>query len=197
MAKRKFEETKLFMPPEYWWVVCRETACRLWYPNPPTTEYARDVTMLLLGTAATESHFLADRQTGFGWIDRRGAWGPWQIEEASVTESLKMLFDNPTLANRAAQLWYECDTADGIMFASMTPLRACRLMMQNDRLSSIFARLHYRRVPDPIPHGVDAQSKYYKQYYNTVYGKGSTEKYKEDWDQYVTPILEAVGENYG
>lgn len=41
----------------------------------------------------------------------------------------------------------------------------------------LMARIHYLRVKAPIPDTVEERAKYWKQYYNTVNGKGSAEKY--------------------
>jgi hypothetical protein len=47
----------------------------------------------------------------------------------------------------------------------------------------LMARIHYLRVPEPIPSGTDKLAAYWKKWYNTHLGKGTTEKaiqaYKE------------------
>ena len=43
----------------------------------------------------------------------------------------------------------------------------------------VMCRLHYRRVPKPLPKTLPDQSVYYKKYYNTYKGKATTEHYME------------------
>lgn len=43
----------------------------------------------------------------------------------------------------------------------------------------VFSRLHYRRVPKPLPRTVNEQAVYWKAYYNTAKGKGSVDKFLE------------------
>jgi len=40
-------------------------------------------------------------------------------------------------------------------------------------------RLHYRRVPKPLPKSIEDQANYWKKYYNTSQGKGSVEDFIE------------------
>lgn len=42
-------------------------------------------------------------------------------------------------------------------------------------------RIHYYRVPSSIPDGIYAQAQYWKDFYNTKLGKGSTEEYISNW----------------
>lgn len=44
-------------------------------------------------------------------------------------------------------------------------------------LSFIFCRLFYMLIEEPIPETVNGRAKYWKKYYNTVKGKGTTVKY--------------------
>ena len=41
------------------------------------------------------------------------------------------------------------------------------------------ARLHYRRVPKPLPRTIEEQAVYWKSFYNTSKGRGTTEKFLE------------------
>ena len=41
----------------------------------------------------------------------------------------------------------------------------------------VFCRLHYRRIPKPLPHTIQEQSKYWKDYYNTASGSGTPEHF--------------------
>ena len=59
-------------------------------------------------------------------------------------------------------------------------------MVCNLKYATIMARIHYLRVPKVLPSANDlnALGDYYKQYYNTPLGKGSSEKFKEDFLKY-------------
>ncbi len=48
----------------------------------------------------------------------------------------------------------------------------------------VMCRLHYRRVPKPLPQTLIDQSVYYKKYYNTYKGKATPEHYMEIVQQY-------------
>lgn len=50
----------------------------------------------------------------------------------------------------------------------------------------IMARIHYLRVPAPLPdrNDVEAMAKYWKQYYNTPKGKGTVEKAIGEYYEY-------------
>ena len=49
-------------------------------------------------------------------------------------------------------------------------------VMTNIALQVAFCRLHYRRVPEPLPKNLKGMAKYWKKFYNTAGGKG-TEKH--------------------
>lgn len=55
----------------------------------------------------------------------------------------------------------------------------------DDELAIIFARLHYRRVSEPIPETLEGQALYYKQYYNTYQGKATVSDYLQNYVRYV------------
>ncbi len=55
----------------------------------------------------------------------------------------------------------------------------------NLRYAIMMARLHYYRVPAPIPKSsLEMQAQYWKDYYNTPDGKGSEADYLQKWKQY-------------
>jgi hypothetical protein len=53
------------------------------------------------------------------------------------------------------------------------------LLTTNIAFSIIMCRLHYRRVPKPLPKTLKDQAYYWKAYYNTHSGKGTVEKFLE------------------
>jgi len=53
------------------------------------------------------------------------------------------------------------------------------LLATNVALQIIFCRIHYRRVPKPLPYTLEDQAVYWKAYYNSHLGKGTVEKFIE------------------
>lgn len=51
-------------------------------------------------------------------------------------------------------------------------------------LAMIIARLHYKLRPGAIPQTVKGRAAYWKQYYNTVLGKGTVEHYLKSANQF-------------
>lgn len=46
-------------------------------------------------------------------------------------------------------------------------------------------RMRYLVVPAPIPHDLEGQARYWKQYYNTYLGRGTVEEYIANYNKYV------------
>jgi hypothetical protein len=57
----------------------------------------------------------------------------------------------------------------------------------NDAYAAAMCRVHYRRQPAALPgfNDLEAQARYWKRYYNTALGAGTTTKYLNDWHTYV------------
>ena len=53
------------------------------------------------------------------------------------------------------------------------------LLETNIGFSIIMCRIHYRRVPKPLPYTLEDQAVYWKAYYNSHLGKGTVEKFIE------------------
>ena len=52
-----------------------------------------------------------------------------------------------------------------------------REMELSPMLSMVFCRLFYRLIPDPIPKDLQGRALYWKKYYNTMKGKGTSSQY--------------------
>jgi hypothetical protein len=157
--------------------------------TPPSDRYVDAGARLIIGTAATESHFRFRRQTVFDWTTDRGAWGLWQTEGGSVVDGVEQLLKRPVLARRAAQWLFQQDDAEIAPITMQSRGALLRLISGWDRLAMLFCRLHYLRVPAPIPHDLAAQAAYWKLHYNTPLGKGSVEKYIIDWNRIVSGTI--------
>lgn len=60
-------------------------------------------------------------------------------------------------------------------------------LVNNDELAIIFCRLRYLVVPESLPSAGDlvGQARYWKKYYNTVYGKGRVKDYIKHYKEFV------------
>ena len=52
-------------------------------------------------------------------------------------------------------------------------------------LSFIFCRLHYRLRPEPIPSSLRGRAEYWKQFYNSMAGKGTVTHYLDSANTYL------------
>ena len=126
------------------------------------------------------------RQHGFSWRNNGGAWGLWQVESVSVIDSLRWLARNPAARDRAAKWLFQQDSAEWLyVFPNVDVGVMLRLISGWDRLAVLFARLHYIKFSEAVPDGLDAQAAYWKKYYNTTAGKGTTDKYIRDWHRHI------------
>jgi len=62
-------------------------------------------------------------------------------------------------------------------------------MVGNLYYATAMCRVHYLRVPAPIPHDLPAQAAYWKRYYNSVLGAGTEQEYIESWRQFAPPMF--------
>jgi hypothetical protein len=158
--------------------LCRGCAAAVYNNTAPNKRYASDVSNLLFMTIAHESDgFRARRQYGFSWGSDRGAWSLAQVEQGSVLDSMKFMAARTNLAQRAVQ-WASCDdraTADWLLDLPVETV--LRLLPMSERLTVLFCRLHYLRVPAFVPHDLSAQAEYAKRYYNTMAGKARPSDY--------------------
>ena len=127
---------------------------------------------LLLGTAVQESlDFTYRTQIGGG-----PAKSYFQMEPATHDD----IWNN--------FLCYKSALADKVI-ATLTAPDANKLeeLENNDFYAAAMARVHYYRVPKALPDAGDVtgQARYWKQYYNTVLGKGEVSEYVEKWRLYV------------
>lgn len=131
--------------------------------------YSDDARDLLLGTCAQESAFGKYRkQLGGG-----PALGIFQMEPNTFNDIVNnYLKYKPELRQKVLEV------------ASTNDFRAAELV-NNDKLACAMARVHYLRVPKAIPHGLEEQAAYYKQYYNTPLGAATVDEYIKNYHKYV------------
>tara|TARA_R100000005_G_scaffold90372_2_gene61645 strand:- start:1261 stop:1719 length:459 start_codon:yes stop_codon:yes gene_type:complete len=114
---------------------------------------------LLLGTALVESGFRHLRQV------RGPALGLYQCEPATYADILAYVRARPGLLARLRPLIVGAELPD------------VSQIIWNLQYATAICRLHYWRVPAPIPEDVAGQAAYWKRHYNTVHGRGTVEKY--------------------
>lgn len=172
--------------------MCLSCAQSVYNTRPPSPQYARRVANLLFGTAAHESAgFRYRRQLGFSYRSRSGAWGLWQIESASVADSLVDLIskDKLELSNNAARWVGQSDDMSWHWWVGETSHDICKSMVISDRVSCLFSRLHYLRFPEPVPESLGDQAAYWKAHYNTYLGRGTPEDYLRSWVKFAAPVI--------
>jgi hypothetical protein len=141
------------------------------------------VAHLLLGTAAQESGLLWTRQRMPRWEGSTGGFSRWQLEAGSIKDSLAYLKARPEMLKRATAYLFD-DPHASIVWITACSVETLLWVMRftdSNRLGCLFARLHYLRVTEPVPDGLQAQAEYWKRYYNTTLGAGKPEQYVANW----------------
>jgi hypothetical protein len=177
------------------WTLCLKCAAEIYATRAPNLTYTTTTARLLFGTAAQESSLKWERQRSPLWSGQTGGFSKWQLETGSIIDSCLMLQKNPYLNRRALAFlfddphaldcldWFNKMTFNGLLWA----LR----LNDNDTLGILFARLHYMRIPTPIPASIEDQAHYWKQHYNTPLGAGTTSQYLQNWNDLCIPIIES------
>lgn len=127
---------------------------------------------LLIGTGLVESLFTHLRQLPDG-----PALGFWQMEPATHDDifvnylQFRHILAGPVLAEVPFPR-----ESDGSL-VDWPPLST--LLVTNLRYAAMLARLHYRRVSEPLPAAddVEGMAMYWEKYYNSAKGKGRAEEF--------------------
>lgn len=132
---------------------------------------------LVIGTAAQESNLCYLKQLGGG-----PALGLWQMEPRTHDDIWKN--------------WLEHRKDLGFIVSSFScvstapePFGTAREMTGNLYYAMTMARVHYMRVPEPLPAEDDLplQASYWKKHYNTYNGAGTVGEYIANYKKYVDP----------
>lgn len=124
---------------------------------------------LVLGTACQES------ECG-RWLKQLGggpAVGIFQMEPATHDDLFLNFLKHRTALREKVWRYVEPDHEDA------------NEMVGNLFYATAMCRVHYLRVPEPIPEDLNGQAKYWKRTYNTYKGKGTVEKYIQNWQRFV------------
>lgn len=141
----------------------------------PTLEklgmHSESATELLLGTMATESNF----GTFIKQIGKGPALGIFQMEPATHDD----IRDN-FLKHRQSI----CNTIlHEFNYANFVASR----LVYDMQYATIMTRLHYLRVPEALPsaNNLPALAAYWKQFYNTRFGKGDEDDFIKNYNRFV------------
>ena len=122
---------------------------------------------LVMGTAAQESHLRYLKQLGGG-----PALGLFQVEPFTYNDYWENFVDDRD------------DLRESILAAIRTtgepqPDR----VIWDLRYAAIMCRIHYRRIPKPLPEATDvwALARYWKRYYNTAAGSGTEHEFVDNY----------------
>jgi hypothetical protein len=159
----------------------RARELRDWVINPVTKligAYKPSATALLLGTAATETHFGK-------WLHQGGggpARGIFQIETNNPNSGHDLIMkwlDNPKRKHLFDRIWglrsnYSLITTD-------------QELTFNLAYQVAIARCLYLSIPRPLPkpHDVKGMAIYWKKYYNSPLGKGTEQQFIDDYNRFV------------
>ena len=131
--------------------------------------YTPAAVQLLLATAIQESNLLHRKQIG------GPALSYFQIEPKTHDD----IWDNflkyrPQLSSKVDQLM------------SNPAANKIKELENNDKYAAAIARIHYLRVPAPLPKHNDIvkMAAYWKRYYNTALGKGKEADFINNWNKY-------------
>lgn len=130
--------------------------------------FSEDAVNLLMGTCAQESAMgKYRRQLGGG-----PALGIFQMEPATFRDIVNNYLNyKPALRDKVlAVSGVDGFNPDDLVF--------------NDRLAVCMTRVHYLRVPEKIPSGLEGWARYWKKYYNTPKGKGTEYEFVCNYKRY-------------
>lgn len=133
--------------------------------------WSKNAENLIFGTACQESH-CGKYVRQIGCKGNAGAFGIYQMELTTHDDIWNnYLAYNPDLADRIAKL--KC-----------SGMPNAYNLEYNLAYSTAMCRVHYYRVPKAIPDSIYGQAQYWKQYYNTIYGKGTIEEYQQNYERF-------------
>ena len=133
--------------------------------------YSKDAADLVLKTMKVESNLKYIRQLNDGIARGMGQCEPWVAVDC-VTNYLSY---RKSLMKKVA----EACCVKLSYFTDPQEKDWAWLLETNLSIMICMVRLHYRRVPKPLPKTLDEQWLYYKKYYNTEQGKATHEHWLE------------------
>lgn len=138
--------------------------------------YSEESNLLLLMTAAHESKLKYRRQITKNFDYNKHAVSLFQIEKGTFIS----LFEN-YLRYRPEKLKLLEDINAFVEFGEYES--AFMDLENDDEFAIAVCRLIYYAIPKSLPSSQYDLACYWKKYYNTEYGKGTVEKFLEDWEE--------------
>ena len=136
-----------------------------------TKYYSDQAVDLIYNTGLVESNYQYLRQLGDG-----PARGFFQMEGATAVDICKnYLCYRPKLMGKIENICF----LNNFVIPASDQKQLEFLLETNIGFSILMTRLHYRRVPKPLPYTLEDQAIYWKAYYNSHLGKGTVEKFIE------------------
>ncbi len=132
---------------------------------------SHDAMMLVYRTGLVESKYKYLSQKGSDIA--RGFWQcePW----VAVSLCKDYLQYRDSLMKKVADVCY----LDWKYFTDPTEEDWKQILTTNLTAGIILCRLHYWRVPKPLPSSLEEQARYWKNWYNTAKGAGTIEHFQE------------------
>lgn len=128
--------------------------------------YSESAAELVYNTGLVESKYIYLMQIGGSHIAR----GLFQCEPHSAVDTCKnYLKYRESLMKNVASACY----LDWKYFTDSNEHQWRDILTYNIAAQIAMCRLHYRRVPKPLPTTLNGQARQWKQYYNTAKGKGT------------------------
>ena len=138
---------------------------------------SEDAITLIHETGVVESGYKYLRQLGDG-----PAKSFWQIEPLSAVDNLQhYLKHRKSLMLRCAMV----SMIDLKHWQNNDERLWSNILEKNISAAIVHCRIKYWRVPKPMPNTLEGRAKYWKKYYNTDQGKGTTEKYIDTVKEYL------------
>lgn len=137
--------------------------------------YSPNSTNLLLGTCAQESnmgHFLVQQKIGF-----QGGIGIFQMEKNTFDDIWDRRISNNISMKAKIRLL--------LGYEGKPPAQR---MATDLALATTMARVFYAAIPDklPEPDDIEGMAAYWKKFYNTRFGAGTTQEFVSNYRKYVT-----------
>lgn len=131
--------------------------------------HSADAVNLIMGTAAQES--------GLGKYIRQLNNGPalgiFQMEPNTFNDILNnYLCRKPDLLKKILKCTHH---------ATLKP----EMLEWNIKLAIVMTRIHYLRIPNPLPYTIEGYAMYWKKYYNTYLGAGTHEEFIKNYKGYI------------
>jgi len=148
----------------------RELVNEVLHKLEPEIKYSIQAENLILGTGAHES---------MGWTKRKQmgggpALGLFQMEPNTFNDIVNnYLRYHPNIVEKIKQI-------------AKTNVLSSVDLINNDKLAICMCRVHYLRVPEPIPNDLSGWAKYWKKWYNTAKGRGTEQEFIKNYKRYIT-----------